>query len=121
MQDDIQEADAEPCADIYTEIATDCVRYLDLTIEQIDRLTIPEINLLMKAQQLKEVDRSRDRHLFAWLTVSAGATKKDGKPVYKKFKDFFDYEKELKRLDKKPDSKFSNLSKHLKEKTCNRK
>lgn len=122
MQDDVQETGTVPSADIYTEIATDCIRYLGLTIEQIDRLTIPEIELMLKAQQLKEVDKMRDQHITAWLTVSAGATKKDGKPVYKKFKDFFDYEKELKRLEKKPDNKFSNLSKHLKEKEkCNRK
>ena len=50
------------------------------------------------------------------------ATKKDGRPVYKKFKDFFDYDAELKKMTKKPDSKFSRLSKHLKEKEqCNRK
>lgn len=124
MQDDIQETDAVPSADIYTEIATDCIRYLGLTIEEIDRLTIPEIELMLNAQQLKEVDKMRDQHLLAWLTVSAGATKKDGKPVYKRFDDFFDYEKELKRVEKrqKPDNKFSNLSKHLKEKEkCNRK
>ena len=73
----------------------------------------------MNAQRQKEVDKARDIHLLAWLTVSAGATKKDGKPVYKRFKDFFNYDKEV--TQSKP-TKFSNLSKHLKEKeTCNRK
>lgn len=115
LQDDVQETDTE-YRDTYTEVATNCIRYLDLTIDEIDRLTIPDYVLLMKATELKEVDRSRDRHILAWLTVSAGATKKDGKPVYKKFKDFFDYDSELKRLDKKPNDKFSQLSKHLKEK-----
>ena len=114
MQEGVPETHGE-YRDTYTEIATNCVRYLDLDIEQIDRLTIPDYELLMKATQLKEVDRSRNRHLSAWLTVSAGATKKDGRPVYRKFKDFFDYEAELKRLQPKPD-RFSRLSKHLKEK-----
>lgn len=118
MQDDIPEDNAEPIADIYTEIATDCIRYLDLTIEEIDRLTLPDIELLMNAQRLKEVDKSRDMHLLAWLSVSAGATKKDGKPVYKKFTDFFKYKE---KEETKP-NRFSNLSKHLKEKDkCNRK
>ena len=123
MQDDIQETDdSDVATDIYTEIATGCIRYLGLTIDEIDRLTLPEINLLMNAQQLKEIDKAKDAHLLAWLTVSAGATKKDGKPVYKKFSDFFDYKKELKKTNKKPDNKFSNLSKHLKDKEkCNRK
>lgn len=120
LQDGVQEGNGGH-HDTYTEIATNCIRHLDLTIEQIDRLTIPEYELLMKATQLKEVDRSRDRHLLAWLTVSAGATKKDGRPVYKKFSDFFDYESELRKLKPKPD-RFSRLSKHLKEKEqCNRK
>lgn len=120
LQEGVSETDDE-YRDTYTEVATNCIRYLNLNIEQIDRLTIPEYKLLMKATQLKEMDRSRDRHLLAWLTVSAGATKKDGKPVYKKFKDFFDYETELRKLQPKP-NKFSRLSKHLKEKeTCNRK
>lgn len=120
MQEGVSEVDHD-YRDTYTEVATNCIRYLDLTIDQIDRLTIPEYELLMKATQLKEIDRSRDRHLLAWLTVSAGATKKDGKPVYKKFKDFFDYETALGKLQPKP-NKFSRLSKHLKEKEqCNRK
>lgn len=121
LQDGVQASDSG-YTDTYTEIATNCIRYLDLNIDQIDRLTIPEYQMLMKATQLKEVDRMRNRHLLAWLTVSAGATKKDGKPVYKKFKDFFDYESELRKLQKPKTDKFSRLSKHLKEKEqCNRK
>ena len=115
MQDSVQEDSTDSSGDVYTEIATDCIRYLDLSIEEIDRLTLPEITLLMRAYTLKEVDRYRDLHLLAWLSVSAGATKKDGKPVYKKFRDFFDYDKEVEQTKKQPD-KFSNLSKHLKEK-----
>ena len=112
--------------DTYTEIATNCIRFLGLSIEQIDRLTIPEYNLLMNAQELREIDKAGERHQVAWLTVSAGATRKDGRPVYKKFKDFFDYEAEIRkaksRRQKKVPNKFSNLSKHMKEKEqCNRK
>ena len=122
MQDSVQETD-EQYRDTYTEIATSCIRYFDLTFEEIDRLTIPEYELMIKAYELKEVDKANERHQLAWLTVSAGATKKDGRPVYRKYKDFFDYEKEVKRLERpKPESKFSNLSKHMKEKQqCNRK
>ena len=122
MQESVSETDTE-YRDTYTEIATDCIRYLGSTFEQIDRLTIPEYQMLIKAYELAEVDRANVRHQQAWLTVSAGATKKDGRPVYKKFKDFFDYEAELKRKEKpKPTTRFSNLSKHMKEKQqCNRK
>lgn len=121
MQDDAEETDGE-YHDTYRSVATSCIRYLGYTFEQIDRLTLPEYEMLINAYELAEVDRANMRHQQAWLTVSAGATKKDGRPVYKKFKDFFDYDAELEKMTKKPDSKFSRLSKHLKEKEqCNRK
>lgn len=121
MQDSVQETNGE-YHDTYTEIATVCIRYFGLTFEQIDRLTIPEYELMIKAYELKEIDKANERHQLAWLTVSAGATKKDGRPVYKKYKDFFDYEAELGKKDRPKPNKFSNLSKHMKEKQqCNRK
>lgn len=121
MQDNAEETDGE-YQDIYRTVATGCIRYLGYTFDQIDRLTIPEYQILIKAYELAEVDRANVRHQQAWLTVSAGATRKDGRPVYKKFKDFFDYDAELKKVAKKPTDKFSKLSKHLKEKEqCNRK
>lgn len=123
MQDSVQETDGQ-YRDTYTEIATSCIRYFGLSFEEIDRLTIPEYELMAQAYALKEVDKANERHQTAWLTVSAGATRKDGRPVYKKFKDFFDYEAEIRKATepvKKP-NKFSNLSKHMKEKQqCNRK
>ena len=121
MQDDPQASDGE-YHDTYATVATNCIRHFGMGFDEIDRLTLPEYELMMNAHALAEIDKDYDRHVRAWLDVVAGATKKDGRPVYKKFSDFFDYEKELKRATKKPDPKFSNLSKHLKEKEkCNRK
>lgn len=115
MQDNVQEAGAE-YSDPYATVATDCIRYFGMSFDEIDRLTIPEYKILMKAQAYIEVDKEHERSRTAWLTMAASATKKDGKPVYKHYTDFFDYEAELKRIDKKPSDKFNNLSKHLKEK-----
>lgn len=61
----------------------------------------------MYAYQLRQVDRQHEMHLQAWIDNQATATKQQGKktiPVYRKFKDFFDYEKELKNIEgsKKP-------------------
>lgn len=122
MQDDVQEADGRDHADIYTAIATDCIRYLDLSIEEIDRLTIPEYKLLMHAHNLKAVDEADRQHLQAWLSVAAGATDKKGKPIYKNYEKFFDKEKELERLKAQEDkatkpSRFNAYSRHLKEKS----
>lgn len=60
-----------------------------------------EYNILSEAYALKYVDKERDLHELAFLTFAATATKKSGKPVYKTFKKFFDYEKELERVKKK--------------------
>ena len=70
----------------------------------------------MKAHNLRQLDEADKLHLQAWLTVAAGATKKDGRPVYDKYKKFFNKEAEEQRLEKKPSSKFDALSKHLKDK-----
>ena len=120
LQDDVQENNGRH-TDIYTEIATNCIRYFDLSLEQIDRLTLPDYALLVNAYALKQVDREEKLHRLAWLTVAAGAMK-NNKPVYRDFSDFFDYEANLRKVQNKPTNKFLNLSRHLKEKKkCNRK
>ena len=116
MQEDVQEAYGGYDGDLYTRVATDCIRYFDLTIEQIDRLTIPEYALMMSAHNLRMLDRADNMHLSAWLTVAAGATDKQGRPVYKRYEKFFNKEKEEERLHSKPSDKFNALRKHLKEK-----
>ena len=97
----------------------DCFRYLDFkSFEEVDRLTWPEYHLLMKAVQLKQVDMDYRTHLLAWLTFAAKARKKSGKnkmrPVYTKFKKFFDYEKAIEKAKKgNQKSKFSGIGKLL--------
>ena len=121
LQDDTEKTDGE-YHDTYQTVSSNCIRHFGYTFDQIDRLTLPEYEMLIKTHDLVEVDKANERHPLAWLGVSAGATRKDGKPVYKKYKDFFDYDAELKKMTKKPNDKFSKLSKHLKEKEqCNRK
>ena len=54
----------------YREIALNCFRYLDFkSFEEVDRLTIPEYELLMEAVQLKWVDADYRNHLQAFLRV----------------------------------------------------
>lgn len=70
-------------------------------LKEIDRLTIQEYELKMKAYQLSQLDRQYEIHMQAWATVMAGQTKK-GKPVFRTFEKFFDYKKaEQKLLGKK--------------------
>lgn len=98
-----------------------CFRYLDFkSYAEVDRLTIPEYNLLMEAVRLKQIDLDYRNHLQAWLTFAARAEKKSGKgtkPVYGKFKKFYNYEEELKKIQNKKGgekSRFSGIGKFLK-------
>lgn len=55
----------------------------------------------MRAYSFSRLDKLYDMHLQAWLNRAVKATKVSGKkeiPVYKEFKSFFDYEKEVKNL-----------------------
>ena len=85
----------------------------------MDRLTIPEYELLMEAAKLKIVDKHYFTHLLAWLGLKAKAEKKVGKNkrkvVYDRFDKFFNYESELEKVKgTKKESKFSGIGKFLK-------
>ena len=98
-----------------------CVRYLGIVdVEQIYRMSITEYEALMKAYRLRDVDMQLQLHELAWLSVTAGAQKERGKklvPVYKRFEDFFNYDKMLAEArGEKKKSRFLEYSRHLKEK-----
>lgn len=81
---------------------------------------MPEYKLLMDAVRLKQIDMDYRNHLQAFLNFAVKAEKKSGKnkskPVYAKFKKFYDYEKELAKVTKKGEekSRFAGLGKYLK-------
>lgn len=86
---------------------------------EVDRLTIPEYNLLMEAAQLKQVDEDYRNHLQAFLNFAVKAEKKTGKnkskPVYRKFKQFYNYDAEIRKVTKKEQkSRFAGIGKLLK-------
>ena len=91
------------------------------SFDEVDRLTIPEYNLLMEAVKLKQIDIDYRNHLQAFLNFAVKAEKKSGKykskPVYTKFKQFYDYESEIKKAKAKENnenSRFSGIGKFLK-------
>ena len=82
-------------------------------------MTFPEYKLLMKAVRLKQIDKEYELHLQAYLNLLVKAEKKAGKgksrPVYRKFKQFYDYEKRLAEIESKENkSQFSGIGKLLK-------
>lgn len=71
----------------------------------------------MHAYRLRRLDEIYDMHLQAWLNHAVTATKKRGnkqEPKYKKFDDFFDYEKELRKIEgeetREITSEFKNMA-----------
>lgn len=73
----------------------------------------------MEAVRLKQVDMDYRNHLQAFLNLAVKAEKKTGKnksrPVYSKFKRFYDYEKEINKVTNKGSekSRFSGIGKFL--------
>lgn len=64
-----------------------------------------EYHILTEAYKLRQVDRNLELNQLAYLTFRATATKKNGKPVYKTFKEFFDYDKELEKVKSSQEKK----------------
>lgn len=60
---------------------------------------------MMEALEFRMIDESYKAHLQAFLNLSVKAERKAGKyktrPVYRKFEQFFDYEKEIDRIKNK--------------------
>ena len=89
-------------------------------------LTLREYQVLVKAKNLQLIDEDYRLHKQAWLNIQAGAQKEKGTgkskklvPVYRKFKDFFDYEEALMDAGETiptKESRFTALSRHLKDK-----
>lgn len=103
-------------------MALSCFRFLDFTsFDQVDRLTIPEYNLLMKAVRLRQVDLDYRNHLQAFLSFAVQAEKRVGKnksrPVYRTFRKFYDYDAEQERVlgQREPDDRFAALKQFLRE------
>lgn len=60
-----------------------------------------EYEARMYAFRLSSVDEQEKMHLQAWLNHAVTATKEKGKKqvsVYKNFKDFFDYDKQIRNV-----------------------
>lgn len=69
---------------------------------EIDRMTLYEYDMRIAAYHLRQVDREYEIHLQAWANWNVQAMKSQGKnkrvPVFKNFKQFFDYEQRVKDL-----------------------
>ena len=100
-------------------MAINSFRYLGFTtFDQVDRLTIAQYEVMMEALELRMLDQDLHEHRQAFLNFAVQAEKKAGKgktkPAYRRFKQFFDYDRELEKTKKKKKSRFSGIGKLLK-------
>ena len=105
--------------ELYQDAATNCFRYLGYTsFSEVDRLTLPEYQLMMKAVQLREADKDYRSHAQAFLNFAAQGRKRNGKPVYTRFEKFYDREKALRRIqgEKRKQDRFAGAKIYLREK-----
>ena len=73
-------------------------------MQEIERMTINEYNLRIKAYELSRIDKERDMHWQAWLNRQVQAMEEVGSKqryVFKTFKEFYDYEKALNEINTK--------------------
>lgn len=81
-----------------------------------------EYEILIEAQAYKNVDLDFRIHELAYLTMAATAKKSAGrgkeKPAYRNFRQFYDYDKELRKIkDRKAESsKLLAVSRYMRDK-----
>lgn len=78
-----------------------CFRYFDMTITQIEEMTLREYLIRMEAVRYRMVDDDLRIAKQAWFNQQAKAQKKKGKgtvSAFKNFKEFYDYEKAIEQL-----------------------
>lgn len=101
----------------FDDILTNCYRFLGINDpEKVLDMTPRQYYALMRGYNYQVIDSNYDMHKQAWLNNQVKATKSTGtkgktEPVFGTFRKFFDYERELKRVDQqynpKPISKMS--------------
>lgn len=72
-------------------------------MQDIKVLTLYEYEARMYSYRLQQVDEEQKMHQQAWLNHQVTMTKEQGDkqvPVFKSYKDFFNYEKELNAVEK---------------------
>ena len=74
-----------------------------------------EYELMMEALELRMLDESLHEHRQAFLVkAEKKAGKGKTKPVYKRFRQFFDFDKELKKMkNRRKPSRFAGITKLL--------
>lgn len=77
----------------YSEILALCMANFGMSLLEAKRCTIREYEIHSIAYRIKEEREVFHINLIAWQTRQAGATKKNGRAVFRKFDEMYDHEK----------------------------
>lgn len=101
-----------------------CFRFFGFkTLDEVNRLSFEEYDLLVKAENLKQVDIDYRVHQLAWLPIIAKGQKRVGKNklkyVYDKFEKFYDYKDALEKAgdprSRRNECKYKGYDRYLRE------
>ncbi len=73
-------------------------------------MTLEEYQWRMNAFKLRQVDEEFKRHQLAYLNTLAGATEKNGKPKFKNFDSFYNYQNQIDKVLHETDMASSKLT-----------
>lgn len=76
-------------------------------------MSLEEYSDRIHAHRLKQVDNEYLMHQQAWINHKVTATTKKGESVYKNFKDFYDYEANLKEIENPTPKKITSKQKNM--------
>lgn len=76
-------------------------------------MRLEEYSDRIHAYRLKKVDEEHIMHQQAWINHKVTATTEKGKPVYKNFGEFYDYEANLKEVENPRLGKITNKQKSM--------
>lgn len=72
----------------------------EMDILAIQRMTMADFEVMVKAYKLRQVDEMFMASYQAWQISQAQASDKKGHPIHKKFRSLFDYEDILRKVKK---------------------
>lgn len=92
--------------------------YPQTTVLEAQRTTLADFEIMVDAYVLRNLDKKQELYMQAWAMAQVESTTKKGERIYKNFKDFFDYEKELDHIkgfyeNKKENKKEINIYKKI--------
>lgn len=72
--------------------------YPQMSMLDIKRMTLADFEVLQEAYALRQVDERFLASYEAWQSAQVQASDKKGKAVVRKFRQLFDYQKEIKEI-----------------------